>query len=265
MANSEATRRRAGYNTDAGSVVVVIRSSWLMLAVCFSSCANVPVVVDNAVFVRDGNSDITVRAVAGALAVADIDDVAAAVPAARACLTAWHLSLQHDVVITIHGSVHSFIQNTGQIVPTLRAWSSWRDVHLLTTDTWRAQDDDDIKRRLTHELCHLGLQHRIGRARGLPRLLSEGVCSVVADQGADRLDVDAAAAALDQGRVIDFDDDSVFAYAVAHHVVAGLARCHGDAAVLALVDAVAARDTTTTTHLREFLPVAPRALIGACR
>ena len=243
-------------NTRAASVVVVL---WSSVVACVSAPA---VVVDRAVVVHD---DVTIRAVDGALAVADIDVVAAALPAARAQLSRWQLTWRHPVTITVHGTVHGFIQATGQTVPTLRAWSTWRDVHLLTTDTWRAHDDDDVRRRLTHELCHLGLWHRANAASGLPRLLTEGVCSVVADQGNDRLDVDAVIVALDEGRAIDFADDSVFAYAVAHHVVAGLVRCHGNAAVLAVVDAVAARDPSTNANLGDFLPAPPRELIGACR
>ena len=217
---------------------------------------------------RDTHTTVTIRAVDGPLAVADLDVVAAAIPAARARLLRWHLSWAHDVTLTLHGSVHGFIQATGQTVPTLRAWSTWRDVHLLTTDTWRAADNDEVRRRLTHELCHLAVWHRAGSAavaRSLPRLLTEGVCSVVADQGRERLDVDSVLTDLDDGRAVDFDDDSVFAYAVAHHVVAGLARCHGDDAVVALIDAVTARDPTTAATLVDFLPAPPRELVGACR
>lgn len=202
----------------------------------------------------------------GALAERDRDRVAATVVVAADRLGRRRLPWRAPVVVTIHGDVYGFVAATGQTVPSLRAWTVDHAVHLLTLDTWRSTDDDDVARRLTHELCHVALTDRLRLLPDpapLPRLVTEGVCSVVAEQDDERADAAAVADALDAGRAIDFDDDSSFAYAVAHHVIAGLQRCHGDDAVLALVDAVAGR-ATTTVSLARFLPEPPRALIGAC-
>ncbi len=175
---------------------------------------------------------------------------------------------QHPVVVEIHSDPSTFIRATGQTVPTLRAWSTWHRVDLLTTDTWARATDLDVEQRLTHELCHLGSWHRASneaQARLLPRLVSEGVCSVVADQHTLRLDAEAVQNDLDNGRAIDFADDSSFAYAVAHHVVAGQVVCRGQASVTALIDAFYSGADVDTA-----LGASPRALVqaaatGACR
>ncbi len=227
-----------------------------------TSCATPAALRTDVVSHAADTPTVTVRAVDGADA--DIARIVAALPTARSRLRTADLLWRHEVTVTIHGSVHSFIKATGQTVPTLRAWSTWRAVQLLTIDSWQRDDDDEVGRRLTHELCHIGLWNRAGsidRARRLPRFISEGVCSVVADQVEQRIAAADVAADLDTGRSIDFDDDSAFAYAVAHHVIAGLARCHGEAAVLKLVDDVLDSRGDTAIALARFLPVPPRQLI----
>jgi hypothetical protein len=146
-------------------------------------------------------------------------------------------------------------------VPTLRAWSRWQQIDLLATDTWSEASDVDVERRLTHELCHLASWHRAANstvARTLPRLVSEGVCSVVADQGALRIDAVTVGQELDDGRAFDFLNDSTFAYAVAHQVVVGLITCRGEGAISALLDNVYAG-----VPLSEALEGEPRALVHA--
>lgn len=174
----------------------------------------------------------------------DVNAVARAIPAACATMAARGLALQAAPDVVVHESVDSFVDATGQTVDTLRAWSTPAAVHLLTLASWRRIDDDAVVRRLTHELCHVALFQRLGEgARRVPRSLGEGLCSVVAGQGPERMPVDEVQRRLANGDVVDFVGDSPLAYGVAHHVVAGIAACRGDAAVLVLVDAVAAGAT----------------------
>lgn len=182
-------------------------------------------------------------------------------PAALARLQTWGLAWRHPVVVEIHSEPSTFIRATGHTVPTLRAWSTWQRIDLLATDTWASATDVDVEERLTHELCHLGTWHRAAnevQARALPRFVSEGVCSVVASQEQLRLDAPAVLRNLDAGRTIDFTNDSPFAYAVAHHVVAGLVRCRGAGAVVAVIDAVYAGVDVVSA-----LGSPPRALVQA--
>lgn len=177
----------------------------------------------------------------GAVAARDLDRVRRLLPSALLRLQRYGLVWQHPVTIDVHSEPSTFIRATGQTVPTLRAWSTWQRVDLLATDTWSRATDVDVEQRLTHELCHLGSWHRAtteARARMLPRFVSEGVCSVVADQQRLRLDAATVHNDLDNGRAIDFTNDSPFAYAVAHHVVAGLVVCRGASAVTTLLDAI---------------------------
>ncbi len=184
----------------------------------------------------------------GALAIrGEVDEVGAvARVATRACARVAAAGLvAGDVDVVIHDDAFAFAAATGEDTDTLRAWSRYGRIHLMTRASWQRRDDVAVARRLTHELCHVALWRRCGseaaaRAAKMPRAWVEGVCSVVADQGADRVDKASVVAELGDGRVVDFEGDSTFAYAVAHHVVEGVVACRGAAAVNDIVDALVA-------------------------
>lgn len=213
------------------------------LLLCCVHAAVVPAVV---------NGDVTVKGDA-AFVVAALDD-------ARGVLLAWHLGLRVPSTIIVHDDVHAFVMATGQTTPSLRAWSTYDTVHLLPPETWT--DPTSTTPRLAHELCHLALWQRVGRerAKNIPRFVGEGVCSVVAGQGEQRMPVDQvrAAASDDDARAIDFDDDAAFSYGYAHAVFQAFVDCGGD--VLAVVDATAAGARVDVA-----LGQAPRAFLeGHC-
>jgi hypothetical protein len=195
----------------------------------------------------------------------DVAVIATLLPIACDGLLRWHLQPRRPVHVTIHDTVDSFVAATGQSTDTLRAWTTWDHVHLLTLSSWQDQRRSAVMRRLTHEMCHLGLLHRLGderRAREarIPRAVGEGVCSVVADQASERMGIDEVTASLADGRSMDFVDDSPFAYAVAHHVMAAIARCRGDETLLQLFDDVAAGATVA-----DALGRAPLAFLAGCQ
>jgi hypothetical protein len=194
----------------------------------------------------------------------DVAIVATLMPGACAPLSRWGLGWQRPASLTVHHSVDSFVAATDQTTDSLRAWTGWDQVHLLTLSSWADQRRDAVARRLTHEACHIGLLQRFvdedhARAAHLPRALTEGICSVVADQGGERLDKAAVQEDLAAGRPMDFVDDSPFAYAVAHHVMAGIAACRGDAALLRLFD-----DVAGGAPLARALGRAPQAFLTSC-
>ncbi len=184
--------------------------------------------------------------------------VVAALPQALAHLEAFQLALRVPSTITVHDDVHAFVTATGRTTPTLRAWSTFDAIHLLPRDTWNDPSSSSTERRLAHELCHLALWQRSGvdRARAIPRFVTEGACSVVADQGSQRLPIEATRAREHEAGALDFDDDSAFSYAYAHHVFAAVARCRGPAGVVAVVDATAAGAT-----VEQALGAPPRQLL----
>jgi hypothetical protein len=178
--------------------------------------------------------DVAVRGVSD-----DVERVAAAVPDACARLTRAGLTLAGAVPIHIHDDVDRFVAATGQLGDTVRAWSTIDGVHLLTLASWYAADDETLQRRLAHELCHVALFRRTRAGRPPPRAIAEGLCSVVATQDDERLPRDDVRRRTAAGERPDFDADSVFAYGVAHHVVAGIGRCRGRAFLLEAIDAMA--------------------------
>ena len=149
--------------------------------------------------------------------------------------------------VVVYGHVVSFVRATGQTSAGGRAWTTPTTIHLLRPALWDRHDDDDIRRRLVHERCHQRLWQRAAAssaslassvssvARG-PRAVEEGLCSVVARQGDLRGERAAVVDELEGGRVVDFNEDSAFAYAVAHHVVATLDGCLGRQGVLTAYD-----------------------------
>lgn len=149
------------------------------------------------------------------------------------------LALQGQVPIRVHEDVDSFVAASGQLTETLRAWSTIDGVDLLTLESWHDDGDDPVRRRLAHELCHVALFRRTRAGRPPPRTIAEGLCSVVADQHDERLSLDEVRHRVAAGERVDFATNSVFAYGVAHHVVAGFLRCRDDDALVAAIDAMA--------------------------
>ncbi len=145
----------------------------------------------------------------------------------------------------VHDDVAGFVRATGRTTPSLRAWTTWQTVHLMPRATWQRGDEEAVVARLAHELCHAALvQRRDDFADALahrgPRFVGEGVCSVVAEQGRERMPLATVRARIDDGARVDFDDDPTFSYALAHHVFASFVACRGNAALLDVVDRSAA-------------------------
>ena len=198
-------------------------------------------------------ADVTVSVVGDA----DAAFVAAAKAAADVRLAAFGLALAEDSRVIVYGDVHDFVLATGQTTPSLRAWSTYRTIHLLPPSTWT--DPSSTSSRLSHELCHLALWQRAGeaKARAIPRFVGEGVCSVVADQGALRMPAAEVKARADDGSSVDFDDDAAFAYGYAHAVFAAAAACGID--IVDVADATAAG-----ARVEDALGGAPRAFLDGC-
>jgi hypothetical protein len=169
----------------------------------------------------------------------DVERVAAALPTACRLLVEAGLGVDAPVAMRVHGEVDGFVAATGQIGDTLRAWATIDGVELLTLASWHDDSNGGIRRRLAHELCHVALFRRTRAGRPPPRIIAEGLCSVVAGQGDERLPREAVRGRLARGERIDFGTDSVLAYGVAHHVVDGVRRCRGAAALLGAIDAMA--------------------------
>ncbi len=167
-----------------------------------------------------------------------------ALPAASERLRAHGLLWRVPLHVVVHDDVAGFVRATGQTTASLRAWTTWDTVHLLPRDTWSRDDDDAVVARLAHELCHAALAQRRAdvddaRAHRAPRFVTEGACSVVAQQAVERMPLADVRVRVDDGERVDFDDDPVFAYALAHHVFASFVACRGDSALLDVVDRAA--------------------------
>lgn len=188
--------------------------------------------------------DRAVVVVAGAAP--DVDRVAVALPAACRLLVDAGLGVDAPLAVRVHEDVDGFVAATGQVGDTLRAWATLDGVELLTLASWHDDSDDGVRRRLAHELCHVALLRRTRAGRPPPRTFAEGLCSVVAGQGDQRLPREAVRDRIARGERIDFSADSVLAYGVAHHVVDGVRRCHGATALLGAIDAMADGVDVTT-------------------
>jgi hypothetical protein len=174
-------------------------------------------------------------------------------------LEAGGLSLTQTTPLRIHASVDTFVAATGQVVETLRAWSTSDSIDLLTPESWQSQSAEAIERRVAHELCHVALFQRTKEGRPPPRALAEGFCSVVAGQQDERLPLDDVLREAGNDSPIDFSSDTAFAYGVSHHVVASFVRCRGSAAFLMAIDRIAAGVDVTTA-----LGAPPRAFLSGC-
>jgi hypothetical protein len=168
----------------------------------------------------------------------DVARVVGALPAACARLYGAGLAPTGAVPLRIHEDVDGFVDATGQLVDTLRAWSTIDGVDVLTPASWHRRDDEALRRRMAHELCHVALFQRTRAGRPPPRALAEGICSVAAGQTDERLPLDDVRRRTAAGETIDFVDDSAFAYGVAHHVAEGIWRCRGPEGLLAAVDSM---------------------------
>jgi hypothetical protein len=197
----------------------------------------------------------------------DAAAIVRALPAAAKRLGAHGLALPATTAplhVVVHDDVAGFVRATGQTTATLRAWTTWDTVHLLPRDTWQRSDDDAVVARLTHEACHAALAQRHqdvddARSHRPPRFVSEGVCSVVAEQAESRLGPDEVVARLEGGARVDFDENPTFSYAFAHHVFARLARCRGDEALFDVVDRTSAGE-----RVEAVLGAAPSAWLQRC-
>lgn len=159
-------------------------------------------------------------------------EIRAALAPARAALASRGLLLAHPPRIVMHADADAFATATGQLDPSLRAWSTWDTVHLMPLSTWARHDEAALQQRMTHELCHIALYQRFGseqraRAAKIPRFLQEGVCSVVAGQQRPDLRTTASLASPLAARA--FVTDPELAYAAAHHAMAFLDRRLGPA------------------------------------
>ena len=171
--------------------------------------------------------------------------VVQALPLAVARMQEAGLRLRVRSEIIVHDDAFAFVAATGQTTPTLRAWATYQTVHLLPPSTWRDPGPATAAQHLAHELCHLAQWQAFGsaddaEAARLPRFVIEGVCSVVAHEGDKRQPRDEIRERLRDGAVVDFDDDPVFSYGLAHHVFAAVLRCRGQAGLDEVFAAVVA-------------------------
>ena len=205
----------------------------LVLVLGVASCAT-PVLTSRqagAVRVDCGGATVAVIGPQG-----DVERIVDALPAACARVQGAGLRPAGAVPLRVHHDVDGFVAATGQLVDTLRAWSTIDGIDVLTLASWHRRDDEALRRRLAHELCHVALFQRTRAGRPPPRALAEGICSVAAGQADERLSRDEVGRRIAAGETIDFVDDSAFAYGVAHHVVEGIWRCRGQAGLLRAVD-----------------------------
>jgi hypothetical protein len=148
---------------------------------------------------------------------------------ASALLAARGLVIQHTPRIVVHANAASFVEATGQSDGATRAWTTWRTVHLMPLETWSKHDDDGVRERIAHELCHVALYQRFGteeraKAASIPRFFEEGLCSVTAQQERPDLVTIAYVAPPMPFDVGMFRADPELAYAAAHHAIAFLDR-----------------------------------------
>lgn len=209
----------SGVRTPGASRAIARGSSALAaLLLLFSSCA----------------SDDAARGGAGAPPIAYVEgDATGAIrrslAPALALLEARGLSLAQPPMIVVHQDSAAFLAATGQVDPSLRAWTTWRTVNLMPLDSWSKHDDVGVRQRIAHELCHVALYQSFGsearaKAARIPRFFEEGVCSVVAQQQRPDLATIAFVAPPMPFEVGFFVADPEVAYAAAHHAVAFLDR-----------------------------------------
>jgi hypothetical protein len=170
-----------------------------------------------------------------------------AVPEAMRRLAARGFTLSETTRIVVHASPFEFARATGKTDAELRAWTTFRTVHLMPLDLWHDSTPEAVVERVAHELCHAAIYQRFGseeRARkaAIPRFFEEGTCSVVAGQEARRMPRDhvvALAPPQPLHREI-FHGDPELAYAAAHHVMALLDERHGPSFLARIVEEAAA-------------------------
>lgn len=148
---------------------------------------------------------------------------------AIALLKARGLVIEHTPHIIVHADAMSFFAATKQTDTATRAWTTWSTVHLMPLSTWAKHDDEGVRQRVTHELCHVALYQRFGseqqaKAARIPRFFEEGLCSVVAQQERPDLVTIAYVAPPMPFEMTHFLADPEVAYAAAHHAIAFLDR-----------------------------------------
>lgn len=181
--------------------------------------------------------------------------MSSALPEALTRLSARDLVLRHPTRVILHPSVEAFSLATRRDEPGLMAWAHFDVVHLAPLAMWADAGHEAVAARLAHELCHLAIHQAFGaredaeRAR-VPRVFEEGICSLTAQQGPQRMtlnDALAGRAALDEPELFAaaaFVHDPRRAYALAHHAAALIETRH-DSAIFARILDDAARDRTS--------------------
>ena len=183
-------------------------------------------------------------------------------------LQRFSLRLSSRTRVIIHSDISDFVRATGQTIPSLRAWTTYDEVHLLPPDTWRQHGPLHAEERLAHELCHAAVYQQLGtkahaRSLRLPRFVFEGICSVVAGQEARRAPLALIRQRLVEHSVEDllgndaFADDGAIAYGAAHHLFARWFELRGAKALLPLLAELSAGKS-----VEEALGAAPLELLG---
>ena len=168
-----------------------------------------------------------------------------ALPTALATLQSANLAVRQRSELRLHTTVRSFVLDTGQSAPWLRAWTTFTTVHLLTPDYWRDHSLEAKQERLTHELCHLAIYQRFpsneaAREANIPNWFLEGSCSALAGQGKRRVPFDVLRARLRGADPLRAPPHSHhLAYAAAHHAVAALIAARGLGVIAQIINGVA--------------------------
>lgn len=149
--------------------------------------------------------------------------------------------LAAPVVVTIHPSGEALASATGRPGDAwLRGWSRPGAVDVVSPRGWTRgkASDDALATLLAHELTHCALFQRLGAGwarRDVPAWFEEGMASFTAGERHSRAD----GAAL-RPRPAAVSADPAVAYGTADRAFRDLVAIHGEAAVGALLDGLAA-------------------------
>lgn len=128
------------------------------------------------------------------MSAADQQWVRSSLPQACQRLRAYSLQLRLPTEIRLYSTPEEFRGATGKRPTWLRAWASFRVVHLTMPSTWRTKSPVAQVERLAHELSHVAVFQSFGnehnaRMHPLPLWFLEGTASVIAEQGARRMPI----------------------------------------------------------------------------
>jgi hypothetical protein len=95
--------------------------------------------------------------------------------------------------IRTHETHKEFEKSAAHEGDLLRGWTKLDVIDLAPISEWARRDDEGVVQRVTHELCHAAIEQRFGsaeraRAAHVPRLFSEGACTIIAGQMRDYYD-----------------------------------------------------------------------------